>query len=322
MVLVLSSGRDEHAEAVLSCLARDGVPARLLDLSEFPQRWRLSMSYKRSGSFEPSFLAVNGEELPVSSCQVVWWRRPQPFVLHPEIATPAHQSFVFNECHTAIFGLWLSLDAFWVNHPTRDEEASHKAYQLKVAQDVGLEIPLTLITNDPDQARAFVESLGPERTIYKSFSATERDWRETRVLKPEEVALLDSVKFAPVIFQEYVPAQVDLRITVVGSAIFAAAIHSQETSYKADYRMDMGTARVEPLELPDEVARRLLALMQRLGLAYGAIDMRLTPDGRFVFLEVNPAGQWLFVAERTGQPITETLARLLALHDRASPSQR
>ena len=56
--------------------------------------------------------------------------------------------------------------------------------------------------------------------------------------------------------------------------------------------------------------------MGTMGLIYGAIDMRLTPHGEYVFLEVNPAGQWLFIEERTGQPITAALAGYLINADR------
>ena len=52
--------------------------------------------------------------------------------------------------------------------------------------------------------------------------------------------------------------------------------------------------------------------MRRLGLIYGAIDLRLTADGRYVFLEINPAGQFLYVEQQTGQPIAAALAARLA----------
>ncbi len=219
--------------------------------------------------------------------------------------------FAANEANEALSGIWHSLDAFWVNDPGRDQIAHRKAFQLSVAQDVGLRIPHTLITNDPAEARAFVDARGYRSVIYKSFSATQRDWRETRLLRPEELDLLDNVRYAPVIFQEYVEAVYDLRVTVVGREIFAVAIHSQETEYKVDFRMDIASARIEAVALPQEVERGLHALMARLGLVYGAIDMRLTPDGRYVFLEINPAGQWLFVEQPSGQPIADAMARLL-----------
>ena len=147
--------------------------------------------------------------------------------------------------------------------------------------------------------------------IYKAFSATETEWRETRLLREEELAQLENVKYAPVIFQSYIEADVDLRITVVGDKIFPAAIHSQDTSYKVDFRMDIGQARIESATLPTDVEAKLFALMNRLGLVYGAIDMRRRPDGSHVFLEVNPSGQWLFIERSSGQPITAALAELL-----------
>jgi glutathione synthase/RimK-type ligase-like ATP-grasp enzyme len=64
--------------------------------------------------------------------------------------------------------------------------------------------------------------------------------------------------------------------------------------------------------LPDDVTEMLHALMRQLGLVYGAIDLRLTADGRYIFLEINPAGQFLYVEQQTGQPITAALAARLA----------
>ena len=56
--------------------------------------------------------------------------------------------------------------------------------------------------------------------------------------------------------------------------------------------------------------------MKSLGLVYGAIDMRRTADDRYVFLEINPAGQWLFIEQHSRQPITAAVAELLHDHDR------
>jgi glutathione synthase/RimK-type ligase-like ATP-grasp enzyme len=225
--------------------------------------------------------------------------------------------FAANEAQEALSGLWYAMDAYWVNEPARDLVAHRKALQLKVAQDVGLRIPATQITNDPDEARSFVDARGYRGVVYKAFSATESEWRETRLLKPEELPLLDQVRYAPVIFQEYVEAVYDLRVTVVGEEVFAAAIYSQETAYDVDFRMDIENARVEPVSLPKDVEGLVRALMTRLGLVYGAIDMRLTPDDLYVFLEINPAGQWLFIEEKSRQPISAALARVLVTNDRA-----
>jgi glutathione synthase/RimK-type ligase-like ATP-grasp enzyme len=310
-VLVVSWDGDEHAQAVLAELARLGAETYLLDLARFPRELRLAAHLKAPRQRSFTLESPERGRLDLGAVRTVWWRRPRPFTLHAELVRPAHQSFAYNEALEAMAGLWQALDARWVNHPTRDEVAARKLYQLRVAQEVGLRVPATLVTNHPDEARAFVEANGVGQVIYKAFSATEQAWRETRLIRPEEVGVLDSVAYAPVIFQEYVPAGADLRVTAIGEQLFAAAIYAGETTYPVDFRIDMGRARIEPAQLPAHITVGLRALMDRLGLVYGAIDMRRTPDGEHVFLEINPAGQWLFVESRAGLPITAALAREL-----------
>jgi glutathione synthase/RimK-type ligase-like ATP-grasp enzyme len=315
VILAISHHKDGETAAVLHELARLHAQAQLLDLADFPRSLEIGLTFEGAETRRFLLRRRAGPEIDLARCRAVWWRRPQPFVLHPELTRPEYQNFAYSESHEAFAGLWQAIEPFWVNHPTRDEVAHRKALQLRVAQEAGLAIPRTLISNDVAAIRQFVAQHGAERTVYKSFSATERHWRETRTLKPQEVDLLESARYAPVIFQEYIPAQYDLRITAVGEELFPAAIYSQTTSYPVDYRMDFGASVVEAVHLPDDVAAGLLALLRRLGLVYGAIDMRLTPDGRYVFLEINPAGQWLFIESRTGQPITARLASVLASHD-------
>jgi hypothetical protein len=315
VILVISHHRDEHAQAVMVELSRRGAATRLLDLARFPLELCLTMHYDGSGGARFQFGCDGQGEFDLADCGAVWWRRPQPPSVAGAVARPAYQNFALSESQEALSGLWQSLDAFWINEPARDVVASRKAYQLKRAAEVGLEIPRTLISNCREAARGFVEELGVGKVIYKAFSATEQDWRETRLLREEEFDKIDNVKYAPVIFQSYIEAEVDLRVTVVGDQIFPAAIHSQETSYKVDFRMDIGSARVEAATLPADIEGKLLKLMRALGLTYGAIDMRRRPDGSHVFLEVNPAGQWLFIERATDQKITDALASLLQKKD-------
>jgi glutathione synthase/RimK-type ligase-like ATP-grasp enzyme len=127
------------------------------------------------------------------------------------------------------------------------------------------------------------------------------------------VAYAEAIRFGPVIVQEYVAKRVELRVTVVGRAVFAAEIHSQESNHaRFDWRRyDLGSTRHEVHRLPAVVADRCVEIVGRLGLRYGAIDLILTPDGRYVFLEVNPTGQWLWIEKATGLPIGDALCDLL-----------
>jgi glutathione synthase/RimK-type ligase-like ATP-grasp enzyme len=115
------------------------------------------------------------------------------------------------------------------------------------------------------------------------------------------------------ILQAYVPKQLELRITVVGQQIFAAEIHSQQTHHtRHDWRRyDLSNTPHFPHELPLEVSERCIQLVNRLELCYGAIDMILTPDGQYVFLELNPSGQYGWIEQETGLPISSAICDFL-----------
>ena len=121
--------------------------------------------------------------------------------------------------------------------------------------------------------------------------------RNPYLLREEDLPLLDSVRYTPVIFQRFVPADLDLRVTVIEDEIFAAAITLREantrpTTGRAWAARKSGTVRITAFPT---VAENLLELMRGFGLNYGAVDFRVTPDGDHVFLEVNPVGEYLFI---------------------------
>jgi glutathione synthase/RimK-type ligase-like ATP-grasp enzyme len=306
LIAIVSHPQDPHAQRVLELLARDGAETLVLNLSDLPDRAMLTFDYAVPGPLL-EYRPAGGSPIDLRRLQAAWWRRPQP--VDPATVTDHDvRLFTANEWHEALGGLWQMVPARWMNHPSRDEVASRKALQLRMAAEAGLRVPRTLITSDPDRARRFVEAHGVGRTIFKTFSCTHALWRETRLVRERDLALLETLRLAPVIFQEYVPAEADLRITIVGPRVFTAAIHSRDTDYPVDFRMSLGQARTEAAELPAAIAERLIAMMDRLGLVYGAVDMRRTPEGDYVFLEVNTAGEFLFVEERTGQPIARAVA--------------
>ena len=297
-----------------------GAAYRILDLRAFPNACAASLRFAPDGDWAGS---IEGPEVPpvdLGEVTSVWWRRPQGFELDPALDDAGYQLFALGECEELFGGLWPLLDARWVNDPKRDEVAHKKPFQLRVAQRVGLPLPDTLMTNDPQAARAFIDHHGIGQVIYKSFSATHEHWRETRLLKAEEADDVSAVRLCPVIFQALVPAGFDVRVTIVDGQAFAAAIVTPSDRYQLDFRMNMNEVRIRPYTLPPPVAAGLERLMQALGLVYGAADFRVTPEGEHLFLEVNPAGQWLFVEDATGQPIARRLAETLAAPSRSSAS--
>jgi glutathione synthase/RimK-type ligase-like ATP-grasp enzyme len=307
-VLILSTISDVHVIAVMDALAKRGAKVELLDLSEFPTKLALSMNFTGDRRMFELRRRDNGEDLDFNSVHSAWWRRPQPITL-PKGMSESDQRFAISESNTAFQGLYQSIDAHWINNPSRDAVAAHKPYQLTTAQRVGLEIPKTLMTNDVQQALEFAKR-NSGGVVYKQFIALPHTWRETRRLTPEDEALAESIAYAPVIFQEFIPAVAELRVTVIDKQIFAAETDVRDAEYQQDIRMNLDASYKEHL-LPTEISDKILLLMQELGLVYGAIDLRLTPEGKYVFLEINPAGQFLYIEKATGQPIAAAIADAL-----------
>ena len=91
----------------------------LLDLSAF-QELHLSIRFERTPASPDTSSRRNGVARDLSECGVVWWRRPQSFVIHDAVGSAVDRAFAFTEGRAAFSGLWLCLDTFWINHPTRD----------------------------------------------------------------------------------------------------------------------------------------------------------------------------------------------------------
>ena len=100
---------------------------------------------------------------------------------------------------------------------------------------------------------------------------------------------------------------------MVGREVFAAEIHSQQTHHtRHDWRRyDLSHTPHFRHMLPPEVQERCVQLVERFELCYGAIDMILTPQGRYVFVEINPSGQYLWIEQETRLPISAAICDLL-----------
>lgn len=309
MILVVSYPGEEHTDAVCERLAAVGESVYRVDLADFPGRRTLACDW--SGQQAPSLCLLGDEPIDLATVDAVWWRRVRPFEVDPSVGPDDRRRFAASETDQAVLGMLDSIDAPWINPRGADDAAHRKPLQWTHAAALGLLLPATCVTTSPEAARAFCDAhRGGGGVVFKPFLASIEDWRETRLVEAQDLARLDLVRLAPVIFQRCIQG-VDLRVTVIGDAIFAAEIDARDSDYPTDMRMVIGQAKMRAVELPGALAERLRALMRRLGLVYGAIDLKQDARGDYYFLEVNPAGQWMFVESRTGLPITQAHADAL-----------
>jgi len=211
-----------------------------------------------------------------------------------------------------------------VSHPFALRRGEVKALQLAEASKAGLKIPHTLISNAPSRAARFVDALGDTDCAIKPLLAVGVTDEEGGFRLPLTTTLppghsLESVALAPTIFQPYVEKAFELRCVVIGDRIFSAKLDSQANeNSRIDWRG--GDPEHEVFELPDTVQASLHRVMDRFGLNFASLDMIVTPEGEFVFLELNPNGQWLWLELELGLPIVAAMADLL-MTDHASAGQ-
>jgi hypothetical protein len=306
MVLVVSIEGDYHTRRVLDALAAVGEPALVLEKKHFPQRASVTLDLD-TGSWRAA-ARFQGVDVPLAEVRSAWWRRSEPHQLSPSLQG-LEWKLAYFACNEVMKATWRAGEWFWVNRPDLHDAAEHKPLQLSAARAAGLAIPRTCITNDPQRARSFAESHGG--VIQKDLVAAPGAWEPTRPFHPSDEEALAALREVPTILQERVVGD-DLRVTVVGDDLFAAAIEFPGEETPLDWRPHLDRARVTPVELPEDVEEKLRRVIGQLRLVYAAVDVKRRPGGEHVFLEVNPAGQWLFVEERTGQPITAALAGVLA----------
>jgi glutathione synthase/RimK-type ligase-like ATP-grasp enzyme len=316
-LIITRTNDNESVDYVSRALGKRGARAFRLDTDRFPTEVRASIRIE-NGAVRGT-LADRGDTIEVSELAGAWHRRLEigggiPTTMDKRLRMPS-----IEESRRVLLGLFASLPCFTIDPATRLRHAEHKQLQLQVARKVGLEVPRTLVSNDADAVRAFFEECSG-RVIAKMMTgfAVVEDGLEkvvfTNPLKAEDLKSLDQLALCPMTFQEHLEKSLELRVTIVGERVFAASIDSNRLERsRTDWRRE-GVALIgdwKPYDLPDDIEKGLLALMDAFGLNYGAIDIIVGPDGRHVFLEVNPAGEFFWLDRDGGMPISEAIADVM-----------
>jgi glutathione synthase/RimK-type ligase-like ATP-grasp enzyme len=317
MIIIVTNRQDHTADFLILELQKRQVDYVRFNTEDFPQHVRVVWKIDDAGF--GGYFSFPRTRVDFRDIQSVWYRRPVPPIPSSDIQDPVAYEFALAESQASLDGIWRSLDCFWVSQPDNLRKAEFKPYQLKVAAQIGFQLWPTMLTNSPDAARAFYHHQD-RRVVYKPL-------RRGRLVRGESVSLiytnpiglpeaesLGRVMYAPSLFQRYVPKRVEIRVTVIGNKAFAVEIHSQaRADSQHDWRRgDTPRLRHELHLLPSEVEFKCVALVRALGLAFGAIDLVLTPEGEYVFLEINPNGQWAWIQQLCPEiPLRETLAHLL-----------
>ncbi len=266
---------------------------------------------------------VNGSVLHSSEIKSVWCRRPEePKSLKFDNSTQVNYHNLLEAKTFYRYLMYFLSDFYSIGNFFYDRYASSKFVQLSLATKLGMKIPDTCFSNTKKDLMAIADKyedilLKPlysghiqlsEEANYELF-ATKINSADLKN-QPEE-SFSQSVNFC----ENYVHKEYELRITVMGPHIFACKIDSQnqnENEGKIDWRQGYGhNMKHELVELPSTINNFCKNFLRTLHLNFGCFDFIVTPNGDYVFLECNPNGQWGWIEDELGVPMTEALVDCL-----------
>jgi glutathione synthase/RimK-type ligase-like ATP-grasp enzyme len=316
VLIITRSGDNESVDSVAAAIRQKGGRPFRFNTDQYPTEVRFIAEYARRERLE---LASDEGRVNLRKVGAIWHRRLDIGGGIPATLDPQLRMASIGEAGRTVKGMLESLKIFRLDPEPAIRLAENKQLQLQLAREVGLETPRTLITNDPDAVKVFAKRCkdGLITKMLSSFAVYDHEGEKvvfTNRVSAGDLNHLDELRFCPMTFQENVPKALEIRATVVGNQVFAASLASQSSATaRDDWRKD-GLALLQQWQhykLPAVVRRRLLKLMDRFRLNYGAADFILAPDGRLVFLELNPAGEFFWLEKWPGLPISSAIADVL-----------
>ena len=304
MILVCGGLADSVTELVCARLEACGFEYRLLDQGRYPDGHTVHAEW-RGGRVEGKIggpgWQVNLDELTGVYPRFLGAEGRVPLPGVPAAMHPA----IYAEAETGLLALFEELPCAVVNRTRGGMSNNSKTYQALLLQECGLQVPETLVTNDPDEAAAFVEACSGE-VIYKSLSGIRSIVRR---VSQEHLARLPLLRHGPAQFQRFVPGE-NVRVHVVGDRVFPTRVLSDAVDYRYA-RKDGKQCELVEEQLAPKVEAACVRVARRLDLLFAGVDLKITPDGEVFCFEVNPVPGFSYYELSTGQAISLALAELL-----------
>lgn len=296
-VLILGDETEEHALHIFHYLKTQGKRVEFLDSASFPSEMALAYDpIHKTGLIG----LPNGESLGFEEISSVYWRNYNG--VNCAALPDEEQAFIAeNDARSLFESLLIDLPTRWVNGWRAYQLHQTKPVQLARIAALGVPVPATVLTNDPQTVERFVGE--HPRSIFKPVQGGAHAAR----LTPDHLTKdnLENLALAPVTIQEEIPGT-NIRSFVAGDRVLSCELKTESL----DYRDDPDPV-IEQVSLPKDVEEQCLQIATALELVWTGIDFRRTPDGRHVFLEANPSPMFMGFEDRTGLPLTESLAELL-----------
>jgi len=316
VILILADAFDTHANVVEQHLRDSGASLFRLDLDVHSLQNTI-LSYDssdwivRQGSFE----------IRASDIRTVWPRRLTVSLTLEQQTEQETSSFRLwrSEWNRCLYGMYAFLrECYWMNRIQNANLADNKYFQLSIAKSIGFHVPDFISSNDKSMLREFCENGETAIKFMTQDIFKDQDGGFSGIYV-NKICRSDLDEFSedsenPITLQRYIDKDFEVRHTVVAGEHFSCKIESQSSSRaNIDWRRyDVANTPHSVISPPSQIIEMIESIMDRLGLTYGAFDFIVDKQGKWWYLEVNSAGQWLWIEDLLGLPISLKIAKVLA----------
>nr|WP_312577697.1 hypothetical protein [Sedimentibacter sp.] len=314
MLLIITNKTDLTSDYLILKLIERNIPYLRLNTEEYGDKFEIDISF--SDDVDSAILKLNGKEIFIKDITGVYFRRPELPNLE-NIVSASEIKFAQREMETLFSGYFRLLDYDkWLNHPKYIFSSNNKIEQLSIAKQIGFAIPNTIITKDENTIRLFIEnekSIIAKAIKHGFYSYEDKVYLAfTQEIDENYVENIKDYLSVPMIFQKKINKEYDIRINVIGDNVFATAILSQDNKMsQIDWRVwdvcEKFDLKHEAIKLPFEIEKKCIEINKYFKLNFSAIDMVLDKEGNYIFLEINPNGQWAWIEEKLGYPIRDAI---------------
>ena len=304
--LIVSSTIDFSTDMVCYRLLEDNEKFYRLNRDEFLKH-KIVVDLQN----EVMIISIDGEEYEAQfeHLKGIFFRAPVFLRTQSKKELSVQEQLERNQWSSFLRNLIVFKNANWINNPVSTYRAENKIFQLCIAKEYGLEVPVTYISNCTDFNKKYiVKSL--DTALFYDMENNKEMFTYSNVVSGSELNEYDLTS-APIFIQEFLNPKIDCRVTYVQGKLFPVKILQNGKGLYGDWRMRKEELEYIPFQLPTYVENAIHKLMKKLELNFGGIDLAIV-SGEYYFIEVNPTGEWGWLEVKTGTNISKTIKRALA----------
>ena len=321
MILIFSQQNEDSTNQVIDWLLYKNHPFIRLNTSDILDAEKFSIILNNDGA--NIFLKIHGKELNINNIGSVWFKRWwEVLSLNEDIKNLEFKSALNKNINIEIKSIssylfWKLRDRYWLNY--FDNVHISKLIQMEIAINIGLSIPNTIISNMQDDFISFLQK-NPEtitKPINEALSYKEYAFY-TSSINMEDISWYEKKMF-PSMLQKKVKKAFEIRVFFLDEYFYPIAIFSQQNdnteidSRKIDFSNPI---RMVKYNIPMDLQIKLKKMAKLLNLNSGSFDLIKTDAGDYVFLEINPVGQFGFVSAIYNNCIEKDIANWLIEKDK------